>query len=104
MGCRMVDEFFARTPASQAPCEDFKTTIDVVTKQALKMFLNITADVDKWDSEFKSCYLIVKDNPLAEYVILPTACQSSLWYSNVLCGILRGALDIINIDVKATFT
>jgi hypothetical protein len=100
----MVDEFFARTPASQAPCEDFKTTIDVVTKQALKMFLNITADVDKWDSEFKSCYLIVKDNPLAEYVILPTACQSSLWYSNVLCGILRGALDIINIDVKATFT
>jgi hypothetical protein len=49
------------------------------------------------------CYLVFRENPLAEYVILPPACQNTLWYSNVLCGIIRGALDIISIDVKATF-
>lgn len=99
----MVDEFFARSPSSQAPCSDFRTTIDVVAKQALRMFLNISAEVEKWDAESKSCFLVFRENPLAEFVILPPACQNTLWYSNVLCGILRGALDIINIDVKATF-
>ena len=68
------------------------------------MFLNISARVSHYSPEQKVCYLVFRENPLAEFVILPPSCQDTLWYSNVLCGILRGALDIINIDVKATFS
>lgn len=69
------------------------------------MFLNITAEIERWDeiSDKKSCCLILKDNPLAEFVILPLNCQNSLWYSNIICGIIRGALDMLNIEVKAYF-
>lgn len=54
-----------------APCRDFRTTIDVIAKQALRMFLNISAEVEKWDEVNKTCCLSIRDNPLAEYVILP---------------------------------
>lgn len=67
------------------------------------MFLNTTAEVEKWDDKLNSCCLVLNDNPLAEFVILPPACQNTLWYSNILCGIIRGALDMISIDVKAYF-
>lgn len=67
------------------------------------MFLNITAEVDQFNNVDKTCLLVLKDNPLNEFVILPPNCQNTLWYSNILCGIIRGALDMINIDVKAYF-
>jgi len=35
------------------------------------MFLGIFADVNLWDSEGKSCSFIIKDNPLADFVVLP---------------------------------
>lgn len=46
---------------------------------------------------------MLRENPLAEFVILPVNCQNTLWFSNMLCGIIRGALDMISIDVKAYF-
>ncbi len=67
------------------------------------MFLNITAEVEKFDDVNKTCYLVLRENPLAEFVILPPSCQNVLWYSNILCGILKGALDMISIEVKAYF-
>lgn len=105
MGTRMVDEFFARQPANTQPCRDFKQMTDVVSKQALKMFLNMAADVRSVDKEGKVCDFILRENPLAEYVVLPPQCreQSKMWYSNIYCGMLRGALEMINITVKATF-
>lgn len=106
MGTRMVDEFFARQPpSSQAPCPNFKYMTDVVSKQALKMFLNMVAETRNVDKDGRVCDFIFKENPLAEYVVIPPVCREStkLWYSNVYCGILRGALEMINITVKATF-
>jgi hypothetical protein len=38
------------------------------------MFLNITVELDRWDEVNKACYLVLKENPLAEFVILPTSC------------------------------
>ena len=104
MGTRMVDEFFARQPANVQPCRDFRQMADVVSKQALKMFLNMSADV-RFDKEGKVCDFILRENPLAEYVVLPPQCreQSKMWFSNIYCGMLRGALEMINITVKATF-
>jgi trafficking protein particle complex subunit 3 len=36
------------------------------------------------------------ENPLAEFVELPEeAIENGLWFSNVLCGVLRGALEMV---------
>lgn len=39
-----------------------------------------------------------EENPLADFVELPDdgKAQDELWYSNILCGILRGALEMVS--------
>lgn len=103
MGKRMIDEFLAR---SMKPynCKDFHTTMDVLSKQAFKMFLGATGECTNWEVDGKACSLIIKDNPLSDFVVLPAGYMNSLWYSNILCGLIRGSLEMINIKVKATFT
>lgn len=40
--------------------------------------------------------LTLDDNPLAEFVELPEeALEGGLWFSNVLCGVLRGSLEMV---------
>lgn len=84
-------------------CRDFRTTIEIISKQAFKMFLNIHADVEKYDETTKSCFLVFRENPFAEYVILPNSIEKSLWYSNIISGMIRGALETVGIVVKAYF-
>ena len=45
--------------------------MDVLAKQAFKMFLGVYADVGNWDAQGQSCSLILKDNPLSDFVVLP---------------------------------
>lgn len=61
------------------------------------MFLNITPTVTNWSSDNKQFSLIFEENPLADFVELPDdgRAQDELWYSNILCGILRGALEMV---------
>lgn len=41
--------------------------------------------------------LTFDENPLAEFVELPEdALEGGLWFSNVLCGVLRGCLEMVN--------
>lgn len=62
-----------------------------------KIFLNITPTVTNWTADNKQFSLIFEDNPLADFVELPDdgRAQDELWYSNILCGILRGALEMV---------
>ena len=40
--------------------------------------------------------LTLDENPLTEFVELPEeAIEAGLWFSNVLCGVLRGALEMV---------
>lgn len=40
--------------------------------------------------------LTFDDNPLAEFVELPEeALEGGLWFSNVFCGVIRGALEMV---------
>ena len=42
--------------------------------------------------------LTIDDNPLTEFVELPEeAIEGGLWFSNVLCGVLRGALEMVRV-------
>ena len=45
------------------------------------------------------CFVLTLDeNPLAEFVELPEeAIEGGLWFSNVLCGVLRGALEMVRL-------
>ena len=44
------------------------------------------------DTEFG---LIFSENPLNDYVELPEKYRD-LWYSNIVCGIIKGALEAVN--------
>lgn len=63
------------------------------------MFLNITPTVTNWTSDNKQFSLVFEDNPLADFVELPDdgRAQDELWYSNILCGVLRGALEMVSL-------
>ena len=74
---------------------------------AFKTFLNITPTLSfppasappsnpslPQPSEF---ILTLDDNPLAEFADLPRdAKEGGLWFSNVLCGVIRGALEMVS--------
>ncbi|KAL9940880.1 hypothetical protein V8E36_000368 [Tilletia maclaganii] len=48
--------------------------------------------------------LTLDENPLAEFVELPPdAREKGLWFSNVLCGVIRGALEMVQMQVEAYF-
>ena len=60
------------------------------------MFLGVTPSVTKWSPAADEFSLIVDNNPLAEFVELPPE-HEKLIYSNLLCGVLRGALEMVSI-------
>ena len=62
-----------------------------------KMFLNVTPTITNWTSDNKQFSLTFDENPLADFVELPDdgRAQDELWFSNILCGILRGALEMV---------
>lgn len=64
-----------------------------------KMFLNITPTISNWTNDNKQFSLIFEENPLADFVELPDdgRAQDELWYSNILCGVLRGALEMVGV-------
>ena len=68
-----------------------------------KIFLNITPTVSNWTADNKQFSLIFEENPLADFVELPDdgKAQDELWYSNILCGVIRGALEMVLVDFSS---
>ncbi|KAH8116838.1 transport protein particle complex subunit [Phellopilus nigrolimitatus] len=121
IGARLVEDFLARS--ALARCADFRETGEVVAKVGFKSFLNISPGVThsappppppppstgggKAPSTAGGAAaaasppgsfftLTFDENPLAEFVELPDAALAGgLWYSNVLCGVVRGALEMV---------
>ena len=67
------------------------------------MFLGISPNITNWSSDFKEFSLILDENPLAEWVELPDDALTEFWYSNIYCGILRGALEMVLLQVDVSF-
>lgn len=63
-----------------------------------KVFLNITPTVTNWTTDGKQFSLTFEENPLADWVELPDdgKAPNELWYSNLLCGVLRGSLEMVS--------
>jgi hypothetical protein len=70
-----------------------------------KTFLNTVPTVANWTADSRQFSLVLDENPLADFVELPDdgRAQDQLWYSNVLCGVLRGALEMVGLQVEAHF-
>nr|XP_002121979.1 trafficking protein particle complex subunit 3-like [Ciona intestinalis] len=100
IGVRLVEDFMARSNLGK--CQDLRETADVIAKVAFKMYLNITPVVTNWSLANDEFSLILENNPLAEFVELPER-HSDLNYANVLCGAIRGALEMLQLEVETWF-
>ncbi|KAJ4457286.1 putative Trafficking protein particle complex subunit 3 [Paratrimastix pyriformis] len=98
IGSRLIDELFAKTgiPVSS----NFMETAEVIAKVGFKMFLGITANVVNPTPQQYS--LTFRDNPMVDFVELPDNC-ANLRYCNLLCGVIRGALEQVQIKVECHF-
>ena len=98
IGVRLIDEFLAKSNVSR--CRDFRETADVIAKVAFKMFLGITCDVTGWNQAGTACSLLVPaENPITDFVEIPES-MAKLDYCNLLCGVLRGALEMVQMRVS----
>ncbi|GAQ78413.1 transport protein particle component [Klebsormidium nitens] len=97
IGIRLIDEFLAKS--NSAKCADFRETADVIAKVGFKMFLGVSPTVANWSPDGKECSLLMDDNPLVDFVELPDTCQG-LSYCSILCGVLRGALEMISMRTE----
>ena len=59
------------------------------------MFLGLTPAVTSWSAAGDEFSLLLENNPLTDFVELPEG-HSNLNYSNILCGALKGALEMVN--------
>jgi hypothetical protein len=95
IGVRLIEDFLAKTSAPS--CTNFREVAEMISKVGFKMFLNITPTISNWSSD------IFDENPLADFVELPDdgRAQDELWFSNILVGVLRGALEMVRLQVHA---
>jgi hypothetical protein len=75
------------------------TDLTLQKQVGFKIFLNVTPTVTNWTSDNNQFSLIFDENPLADFVELPDdgRSQDELWFSNILCGVLRGSLEIVGL-------
>jgi len=119
IGIRLIEDFLAK---SNAPvCTNFREVAEMISKVAhkfirvdckltchlqvgFKIFLNITPTITNWSSDNKQFSLIFEENPLADFVELPDdgRAQDELWFSNILVGVLRGALEMVRLILVST--
>lgn len=103
IGIRLIEDFLARSNTGR--CTNFRDTAEVISKIGFKMFLNITPTIDNWTQDSKQFSLIFDENPLADFVELPDdgRAHKELWYSNILAGVIRGALEMVQLEVETEF-
>ncbi|OAV91619.1 hypothetical protein PTTG_05276 [Puccinia triticina 1-1 BBBD Race 1] len=122
IGTRLIEDLLARS--SLPRCSDFREVGEVVSKVAFKMFLGYSPHVShnpQVTSGLREFTLSFDENVLAEFVELPedalgaqvkpgpaaagseAGSVGGLWYSQILCGVIRGALEMVGMAVEAKF-
>lgn len=101
IGTRLIEDFLART--SLPRCTDLTQTAEILAKVGFKSFLNIVPSIvyppaPASGGPIHEFGLVLDENPLAELAELPPdALDGGLWFSNVLCGVIRGALEMVRL-------
>lgn len=109
IGLRLIEDYLAKTNTGH--CSSFRETAEMISKVGFKVFLNVTPSV-RWVGDGpggetpgggrETFGLLFEENPLADFVELPDdgRAQDELWYSNILCGVIRGALEMVSSCVR----
>eukprot|EP01134_Creolimax_fragrantissima_P007242 CFRG7242T1 len=100
IGMRLAEDMFSRVKVPK--CEDLRTSADVLCKTAFSMYLGVTPTTKDWSQDGKEFSLVLNDNPLDEFVELPET-EKTLFYSNVLPGIIRGGLKAAQVCTETWF-
>ena len=75
---------------------DFALSMDFICLQlGFKMYLGITPVISNWSPAGDEFSLLIENNPLIDFVELPDG-HNALNYSNILCGVLKGALEMVS--------
>lgn len=97
MGVRLIEDFLAKTGSGR--CLDLKDTADKI-QNAFKMYLGVQPNVANWSAACDEFSFILDSNPLTELVELPEDLKG-LKYCNIICGVIRGALEMVQLDVQS---
>ena len=76
--------------------------MQLLLQHGFKMFLGITPVVTNWSPAGDEFSLLIENNPLIDFVELPEG-HNRLNYSNILCGALRGALEMVAVLLLALY-
>lgn len=90
----IIDDYQRKLDASSNKL--METLISQVSQYYLGIIGTITQTAEK------EYHLIFPENPISFYVELPES-LNELCYSNIICGILRGLLEISGFEVKCEF-
>lgn len=96
IGMRLIEDFLSRTAAPR--CLEMRETAERLG-QAFRTYLNIQPSITNWSSSSDEFSLIFENNPLIEFVELPPE-FSNLKYSAIICGCIRGALEMVQLEVQ----
>ncbi|XP_053237704.1 trafficking protein particle complex subunit 3-like protein isoform X1 [Podarcis raffonei] len=99
IGIRLVEDFLARSSVKK--CRSYSETTDIIAQVAFKMYLGVVPTVTCSNSTRFS--LILDKNPLVDFLEELPAGRSSLCYCSLLCGAIRGALEMIHLAAEVTF-
>ena len=71
-------------------------------QNGFKTFLGVVPAVANWNAKQDEFSLILDNNPLCDFVELPED-HPNLLYSNIVCGVIRGALEMVYLIVCTNF-
>jgi len=97
-----VDGYISATPVLTVHQVAFKTFLNITPSitfppPSLPQQSNTTPQLPH-PSEFT---LTFDENPLSEFAELPRdAKEGGLWFSNVLCGVIRGSLEMVSVYTR----
>lgn len=102
IGIRIIEEYLAKVEDKiPTKSQTFKEHIESITYVAFKMFLGVSAEC--YEVNDKQCKISIPNNILSEYVTLPDKLKDKLWYSNIYCGVIQGALEMLKYKVECKF-
>lgn len=97
MGVRLIEDFLAKTGTGR--CMDLKDTADKI-QSAFRLYLSVQPIISNWSSSGDEFSLIFDTNPLTDLVELPDDLRS-LKYCNIICGAIRGALKMVQLEIQS---
>ncbi|CBY22621.1 unnamed protein product [Oikopleura dioica] len=96
IGVRIIDDFLAKNRHGR--CKNMQETAEAI-QSAFKQYINVQPQVGKWNDAQNSFSLTLDTNPLTSFVELPAE-LSRLYYCQLFCGIIRGALEMVQLETK----